>query len=741
MLSRLTLTRPRFSHPLKTFTALALLVASCRIADQTSSNNDLTELRITPNAVALGSNQSVQLRAMGRTRDGGTREVQASWSASGGTIDQTGRYTADQTAGDFDVVATVESQQLTASAKVHVRGSLKQVVLMPASTSVAPGAQITFTDYGLVANGDTVTVSPTFTATGGTITSDGKYTAGSTPGNYRVIATAVVNNSGTTVADTSQVTISGSTVPVATVTVAPNPASVAVGATVQLTATLKDANQNTLTGRTVTWTTSNASVATVNSGTGLVSGVAVGSATITATSEGKSGTSAITVVAGTPAPVATVTVTPNPASVAVGATVQLTATLKDANGNTLTGRTVAWTTSNASFATVNASTGLVTGVAAGSATITATSEGKSGTSAVTVVAGTPAPVATVTVTPNPASVAVGATVQLTATLKDANGNTLTGRTVAWTTSNASFATVNSSSGLVTGVAAGSATITATSEGKSGTSAVTVTAPSGGGSNVLVGAGDISDCGNDNDEATAKLLDGISGTVYTTGDNVYSDGTSTEYQQCYDPTWGRHKARTKPSPGNHDYHTSGAAGYYGYFGSLAGPSGRGYYSYDLGDWHIISLNSEVSMSAGSAQETWLRTDLAASTKQCTLAYWHKPRFSSGTNHGSLSSAQPLWQALYDFHAEIVLNGHEHNYERFAPQTPTGTADATNGIREFVVGTGGESHYTGNSPIANSQVFNGSTFGVLKLTLSAGTYSWQFIPVSGQSFTDSGSGTCH
>jgi len=653
MLSRLNSTRLRvFLHP-KTLTALALLVASCRIADQTSSNNDLTELRITPNAVALGSNQSVQLRAMGRSRDGGTREVQASWSASGGTIDQNGRYTADQTAGDVDIVATVESQQLTASAKVHVRGSLKQVVLMPASTSVAPGAQITFTDYGLVANGDTVTVSPTFDATGGTITSDGKYTAGSTAGSYRVIATALVNNSGNTVADTSQITIGG----------------------------------------------------------------------------------------GTPVPVATVTVAPNPASVAVGATVQLTATLKDANGNTLTGRTVAWTTSNASFATVNSSSGLVSGVAVGTATITATSEGKSGKSAVTVVAGTPAPVATVTVTPNPASVAVGGTVQLTATLKDANGNTLTGRTVAWTTSNASFATVNSGTGLVSGVAAGSATITATSEGKSGTSAVTVTAPSGGGSNVFVGAGDISDCGNDNDEATAKLLDGIAGTVYTTGDNVYSSGTATEFATCYDPTWGRHKARTKPAPGNHDYNTSGATGYYGYFGSLAGPSGRGYYSFDLGDWHIISLNSEVSMSAGSAQEIWLRADLAASTKQCTLAYWHKPRFSSGTNHGSLSSAQPLWQALYDFHAEIVLNGHEHNYERFAPQTPTGAADATNGIREFVVGTGGESHYTGMSPIANSQVFNGSTFGVLKLTLSAGTYSWQFIPVSGQSFTDSGSGTCH
>jgi hypothetical protein len=294
---------------------------------------------------------------------------------------------------------------------------------------------------------------------------------------------------------------------------------------------------------------------------------------------------------------------------------------------------------------------------------------------------------------------------------------------------------------VTGVAVGSATITATSEGKTGTSAVTVTSTSGGGSNVIVGAGDITDCGNDNDEATAKLLDGIAGTVYTLGDNAYSDGTLTEYQQCYDPTWGRHKARTKPSPGNHDYHTSGASGYFTYFGSLAGPSGRGYYSYDLGDWHIISLNSEVSMSAGSTQEQWLRADLAASTKQCTLAYWHKPRFSSGTNHGSESAAQPLWQALYEFHAEIVLGGHEHNYERFAPQTPTGAADATNGIREFVVGTGGESHYTGNSPIANSQVFNGSTFGVLKLTLGAGTYSWQFVPVAGQSFTDSGSGTCH
>jgi hypothetical protein len=260
--------------------------------------------------------------------------------------------------------------------------------------------------------------------------------------------------------------------------------------------------------------------------------------------------------------------------------------------------------------------------------------------------------------------------------------------------------------------------------------------------VFVGAGDIADCSGSGDEATANLLDNIAGTVFTLGDNAYADGTAAQFTNCYNPSWGRHKARTRPAPGNHDYHTSGASGYYGYFGSLAGPSGQGYYSYDLGAWHIISLNSNVSMSAGSAQETWLRQDLAANTKQCTLAYWHHPRFSSGTQHGNANGAQPLWQALYDNNAEVVLSGHEHNYERFAPQTPTGAADPTRGIREFVVGTGGVSHYNDQgTPEPNSQLFNGTTYGVLKLTLSAGSYTWQFIPVAGASFTDSGSGTCH
>ncbi len=259
--------------------------------------------------------------------------------------------------------------------------------------------------------------------------------------------------------------------------------------------------------------------------------------------------------------------------------------------------------------------------------------------------------------------------------------------------------------------------------------------------VLVGAGDIAACGSVGDEATADLLDGIAGTIFTAGDNAYPDGTATDFAQCYGPSWGRHKARTRPAPGNHDYHTAGAADYFAYFGANAGAAGLGYYSYDLADWHIISLNSNISMAAGSAQESWLRADLAASGKQCTLAYWHHPRFSSGTVHGNTAATQPLWQALYEAGAEIVVSGHEHNYERFAPQDPAGSSDPI-GIREFVVGTGGTGHYDDlGTPEPNSEVFETGTFGVLKLTLSAGSYAWAFVPVAGSSFTDSGTGSCH
>ncbi|OGU02006.1 MAG: hypothetical protein A2W29_12565 [Gemmatimonadetes bacterium RBG_16_66_8] len=258
--------------------------------------------------------------------------------------------------------------------------------------------------------------------------------------------------------------------------------------------------------------------------------------------------------------------------------------------------------------------------------------------------------------------------------------------------------------------------------------------------VLVGAGDIGDCKSEGDEQTALLLDSISGTVFTAGDNVYRSGADSEFARCYAPSWGRHKARTRPAPGNHDFRTADAGPYYSYFGVQAGDSGLGYYSYDLGAWHIVSLNSNIAMKAGSPQERWLRADLAATRARCVLAYWHHPRFSSGTKHGNSAKTAPLWQALYDHGADVVLAGHEHNYERFAPQTAAGAADPERGIREFVVGTGGVDHYPFGPPIANSEVRNGDTWGVLKLTLEPGAYRWQFIPVAGKTFSDSGSARC-
>ena len=262
---------------------------------------------------------------------------------------------------------------------------------------------------------------------------------------------------------------------------------------------------------------------------------------------------------------------------------------------------------------------------------------------------------------------------------------------------------------------------------------------------LLAAGDISTCGNDFDEATASLLDDQPGLVATLGDNAYSSGSDAEFANCYGPTWGRHKDRTRPAVGNHDYHTPGAAGYFNYFGSAAGDPYRGYYSYDYGAWHIVVLNSNCAPAGGcdvgSPQEQWLRADLTASRAFCTLAYWHHPLFSSG-EHGSNPAFIPFWQALYDYGAEVVLAGHDHDYERFAPQTADGAVDPLRGIREFVVGTGGGSHYLfARPPEPNSEVRNDNTFGVLQLALHTASYDWEFIPIEGQTFTDAGSAPCH
>lgn len=260
--------------------------------------------------------------------------------------------------------------------------------------------------------------------------------------------------------------------------------------------------------------------------------------------------------------------------------------------------------------------------------------------------------------------------------------------------------------------------------------------------VFIGAGDIADCSsNFEDGATAAIIDQYpNATVFTLGDNAYPNGSSTDYRQCYDPSWGRFKDRIHPAPGNHDYHMTGAAGYFGYFGASAGPAGRGYYSYDLGGWHIISLDSEIGVDAASAQAVWLEQDLADHPATCTLAYWHKPLFTSGANHPPEIRMRPLFTLLYDAGADIVLSAHNHQYERFAPQRPDGTRDDSRGIREFVAGTGGSGLYSFTTPQPNSQIrYKG--FGVLKLRLGATSYAWEFVPIAGSSFTDHGTGDCH
>jgi acid phosphatase type 7 len=260
----------------------------------------------------------------------------------------------------------------------------------------------------------------------------------------------------------------------------------------------------------------------------------------------------------------------------------------------------------------------------------------------------------------------------------------------------------------------------------------------GGSAILVGAGDIARCSTPGAAVTAALLDGIAGTVFAAGDNAYENGTAAEYTSCYEPTWGRHKVRTRPTPGNHEYNTPGATPYYAYFGESAGPAGRGYYSYDLGAWHAISLNSNVAADAASAQMQWLRADLAANETKCAVAYWHHPVFSSG-DHGNNPKMAEIWRVLDSAGVDVVLVGHDHNYERFAPQTYQGVADP-NGIRSFVVGTGGTAFRSFSTIRANSEVRDTGTWGVLKLTLRPTSYSWEFVHEPGKTFTDTGLAAC-
>jgi hypothetical protein len=260
--------------------------------------------------------------------------------------------------------------------------------------------------------------------------------------------------------------------------------------------------------------------------------------------------------------------------------------------------------------------------------------------------------------------------------------------------------------------------------------------------VLIAAGDIATC-DGGGAATAALIEGMPGTVAALGDNVYEDGTTKEFERCYGPHWGRFLARTRPAVGNHEYHSKDAAPYFKYFGVAAGPSGRGWYSYDLGTWHVIVLNSTCDeiggCGAGSRQWMWLREDVAAHPARCTLAYWHVPRFSSG-EWGSSRDMLDAWRVLYEAGAEVVLSGHDHNYERFAPMDPNGARDDARGIRQFVVGTGGGEMREVDGRSKNSEKVISQTHGVIRLELYSADYVWSFVSTKGE-VLDSGRTACH
>jgi calcineurin-like phosphoesterase family protein len=285
--------------------------------------------------------------------------------------------------------------------------------------------------------------------------------------------------------------------------------------------------------------------------------------------------------------------------------------------------------------------------------------------------------------------------------------------------------------------------------------------SGGGANpderaiVIAAAGDIA-CDPDESEfnhgegtetecrqrATGLLLGKIGpDAVLALGDNQYSDGT--EFEESYDPTWGRFKRITYPVPGNHEYMSDEAKGYYAYFGARAGKPDQGYYSFDLGAWHLIALNANCPAVGGcepdSPQGRWLERDLKKHQRACTLAFWHQPRFSSGF-HGDYEEAAGFWEVLHPAGVDVVLTGHDHDYERFTPQDPSGRRDP-DGIRQFVVGTGGKSLRAFEEIEPTSEARSDTTYGVLRMSLAPTSYEWRFVPLQDGQFTDSGRGDCH
>jgi hypothetical protein len=712
------------------------------------------------------------------------------------------------TTGDRVVTATVNGTAITPTATVTVvHGEISaslSTISAPSSITASSGsgaATITVTardDQGNVAPGVSVVLAAT--GTGNTLTQPvgltdangvATGTLSSTVAEAKILSASVDNGTGLEQMDTVVVNPAAATqvafITQPAITSAGTPISPAVQVGVfdqfgnlrsAATNTIALAIQDTATaGATLSGTASKAAVAGVAAFTNLSINLPGDPYTLRATSSGLTAATSVPfeIAAGSvSASMSTVTASPGSLT-AGGAGSTVTVTVKDGTGTPLSGVTVTLAVSGSGNAIsqpagkTNASgvtTGFFSSTGAGTKIVSATADGVpiSQTASVTVA---PAAIsATVsTLTAIPASIVRSSgSAAITVTALDAYGNPVSGATVVLAASGTGN-TVTQPAGPTdaSGVATGSLTssqtgvktVSATAGGVALTTtrSVTVTAP--GSSVTFIGAGDIAVCNKQDDEATAALMTTAlnadpNARAFTLGDNVYDNGTTTEFNNCYKPSWGAFKSKTYASAGNHDYNTAGATGYYTYFGSGAainagGVNGHGYYSFDLGSWHIIVLNSNLSGSDETTQESWLQSDLTAHPNFCTLAYWHHPLYSSvggtGTGGAVISSVKPFWDLLYAAGADVVLNGHRHVYETFQPMKPDGTVDNVNGIQQIIAGTGGDSGGDLTNVYPTSITREGRTYGVLKLTLSATSYTWEFVPVAGSTFTDSGSGNCH
>lgn len=700
------------------------------------------------------------------------------------------------TIGSKIVSATVNGAPVSATTTVtivpgEVSVSQSSIVASAATITASTGASVdTFTitakdDQGNVIPGVPVVLSSTGSANvfGQPTVTDAnglaKGTLRSTVAEPKIVS-ATIDGTGIDRTDTITVTPAGPAGVAFVVQPSNAIAGVAISPTVQVE--IRDAFANRVTSATnpvalalnvnpgsLTGNGPIAAVSGVASFPGLTVNTAATGYTLAASSSGLSGTVSGTfnVSAGVVS-ASQSTVSVSPASIVAGGSGStITVTVKDGSGIPLPGVTVALSASGSNTITqpsalTNASgvtSGSLTSTSAGVKTVTATASGvvinQKPTVTVTAAA-ISASQSTVQAIPTTITVSTGtSTIQVTA--RDQFNNPVSGASV-------SLSAVGSGVTLTqppaptdaTGVANGSlkasstgtVTVSATAGAVSLTQTASIAVEAAGASVVFIGAGDIADCGSSDDEATAALITAIPNVpVFTLGDNAYPNGSSSDYKNCYNPSWGAFKSRTHPSAGNHEYDVSStAAPYFAYFGAAAGPSGLGYYSFDLGSWHIIVLNSNIATDAGSPQELWLKNDLATHPNLCTLAYFHHPLYSSvggstGTSGAVITSARPFWDDLYAAGAELVLNGHRHVYERLAPMKPDGTVDTVKGIRTLIAGMGGESGGDLTNIFPTSEVREGRTFGILKLTLSTGSYSWQFIGVPGSTFTDSGTNSCH